>query len=146
MGKKIPHKIKKDVITDWLNGLSRDKVAFKNHISRGSVSNIINAVKAEEIPDIDLLRAVAVDLKRNELTLRTLAHSIRLRKLLDKLHLSEEKVERLLEYLSIFFYRKDGRNIEKILEQLELVYEITIYLDMPLFDMPVKIDKLKAEI
>ena len=146
MANKIPPQIKEGVINDWLSGLSRDSIATKNKISRGSVSNIISAIKAQEIPDIDLLRAVAVELKRNEVTLITSAGSIRLRNLLDKLHLPEEKVEKLLEYLPIFFYRNDDRDIEKFLKQLELVYYITIDLDIPLFDMPLEIDVLKKEV
>ena len=146
MGKIIPAKIKRDVINDWLNGLSRDDIATKNHIARGSVSNIICAVKAQEIPDIDLLRVVAVELKREGLNLTILARSIRLRKMFDKQHISEEKVEKLLEYLPIFFYRNDDRNIETFCKQLELVYELTYDLDIPLFEMPVEIDILKKEI
>jgi|RhiMethySRZTD1v2_1073278.scaffolds.fasta_scaffold1449797_1 transcriptional regulator with XRE-family HTH domain len=146
MAKKIPPIIKSEVLRDWLNGLSRDNIAIKNKISRGSVSNIINAVKAQDIPDIDLLRAVAVELKSNDLTLITLATSIRLRNMVDKLHLPEEKVDKLLEFLPIFFYINDDRDSEKILEQLELVYDITHALDIPLFDMPLKIDILKEEI
>ena len=67
MGKKIPQKVKIDVIRDWLNGLSRDNIATNNHISQGSVSNIIDAIKTQGIPDIDLLRAVAVELKKEGL-------------------------------------------------------------------------------
>ena len=118
MPNEIPPKIKREVITDWLNAISRDDIATKNQIARGSVSNITNAVKAQEIPDIGLLRAVAVELKRNELTLITLARSIRLRKMFDKLRLPEEKVEKLLEYLPIFFYRNEDRNIENFYKQL----------------------------
>ena len=93
MPNEIPPKIKREVITHWLNAISRDDIATKNQIARRSVSNIINAVKTQEIPDIDLLRAVAVELKRNGLTLITLARSIRLRKMFDKLHLPEEKLK-----------------------------------------------------
>ncbi|HKO65188.1 MAG TPA: hypothetical protein VJU13_08290 [Candidatus Nitrosocosmicus sp.] len=146
MANEIPKKIKIEVINDWLSGLSRDNIATKNKISRGSVSSIISAIKTQEILDIDILRAVAVELKRNELTLITLSRSIRLRKLLDKLNLSEEKVEKLMDYLPIFFYRNDDRDIEKFLKQLEIVYDITSDLDIPLFDMPLQIDILKEEI
>ncbi len=146
MGKKIPQKVKIDVITEWLNGLSRDDIATNNHISQGSVSNIIDAVKTQEIPDIDLLRAVAVELKKEGLDLNTFAHSIRLRKMLDNLHLPEDRVEKFLEYLPVFFYKNDDRDIEKFLKQLELVHEMTLNLDVSIFDMPLEIDTLKKEI
>ena len=104
MSKKIPNKIKIKVIREWLNALSRDQIATNNQISEGSVSNIIRAVN-NQIPDIDLLRGVAVELRREGLDLITVAHSIRLRKMLDNLHLPEGRVEKLLEYLPVFFYK-----------------------------------------
>jgi hypothetical protein len=52
----------------------------------------------------------------------------------------------LMDYLPIFFYRNDDRDIEKFLKQLEIVYDITSDLDIPLFDMPLQIDILKEEI
>ncbi len=146
MGKKIPQKVKIVVISEWLDGLSRDDIATNNSISQGSVSNIIETVKTQEIPDIDLLRAIAVELSREKLTLITLARSIRLRKMFDNLHLSEEKVEKLLEYLPVFFYKNDDSNIEKFLKQIEFVYEVTRYLGVSVFDIPEKIEKLETEV
>ena len=66
--------------------------------------------------------------------------------MLDNLHLPEERVEKLLEYLPVFFYKNDDRDIEKFLMQLEFVHEMTTSLDVSIFDMPKEIERLKKEI
>ena len=66
--------------------------------------------------------------------------------MLDNLHLPEDRVEKFLEYLPVFFYKNDDRDMEKFLKQLELVHEMTLNLDVSIFDMPLEIDTLKKEI
>ncbi len=144
MGQKIPKLIK--ILREWLRGVSRDAIAINNQIGYGSVSKIIKAIKDKEIPDIDLLREIALTLKRQNLDVVDFASSMRLRNILNSLDLSEERVERFLEHLSIFFYKSDDRNVEKFLIQLELVHKIAINLDVSIFDMPEKIKKLEAEV
>ena len=66
--------------------------------------------------------------------------------MLDNLGLSEERTEKFLEHLSVFFFKSDDRNVEKFLLQLELVHKIAINLDVSIFDMPKKIKKLEIRI
>jgi hypothetical protein len=47
--------------------MSRDEIAKDNDIGAGTVSSIIRDIE-EEIPDIDLLREVALRLKKNDLS------------------------------------------------------------------------------
>jgi len=79
MGQKVPSAIKEKVINAWLEAKPRNIIADETEISYGSVTNIIAAVKRESIKDIDLLRAVAVLLKKNNLDLTYFASSIRLK-------------------------------------------------------------------
>jgi hypothetical protein len=65
MGQKIPFAIKEKVIDTWLEAKPRNVIADEVDISYGSVSNIIAQTKRDSIKDIDLLRAVAVLLKKN---------------------------------------------------------------------------------
>ena len=146
MGKKIPKQIKIKVLGEWLSGVLRDAIAIDNQIGHGSVSKIIKAIQNVEIPDIDLLREVALTLKRQNLDVIDFANSMRLKNMLDNLGLSEEHIEKFLEHLSVLFYKSDDRNVEKFLIQLELVYKIAINLDVSIFDMPKKIRKLEAEV
>jgi hypothetical protein len=80
MGQKVPSAIKKRVISAWLEGKPRNIIADEIEISYGSVSNIIAQAKRESIKDMDLLRTVAVLLKRNNLDLTQFASAIRLKK------------------------------------------------------------------
>nr|MDQ3984660.1 hypothetical protein [Thermoproteota archaeon] len=62
MPAKIPKSIGEQVLKQWLQGMSRDQIAKDNDVGAGTVSAIIKDAK-QEIPDIDLLRQVALVLK-----------------------------------------------------------------------------------
>ncbi len=63
MGNRIPHHIKTKVLREWLQGISRDKIALDNNISEGSVTGIIQQAKINT-PDMDLLREIALGIKK----------------------------------------------------------------------------------
>src|SRR6476620_4181247 len=111
MGKIIPWQIKKQVLLDWLKGLSRDNIAYKNQISGGTVSAIVKYFRSQ-IPDIDLLREVAIALRKKNLGLYEFARSMRLRNMLDYYELPEERIEKFLEHLCVFFYKHDDKKFE----------------------------------
>ncbi len=146
MGGRIPPLIKTAVIMNWLTGMPRDNIGINNQLSSGSVSSIIQEFKNKEIPDMDLLRGVAVSLKRDDLDLVQFASSMRLKKQLDNLGLSEERIEKFLEYLAVFFYKNDDRNVERFLLQLESVYEMVMKLGVSIYDLVEEIDNKKAEL
>jgi len=146
MGRRIPPLIKTAVLKQWLKGVSRDNIAINNQIASGSVSSIIQEFKNKDIPDIDLLREVGVALKKEDLDLIHFASSMRLRKMLDNLDLPEERIEKFLEHLCVFFYKDDDRNVEKFLLQLESVYEMAVNLDVSIYDIAEEVDKKKAEL
>jgi hypothetical protein len=96
MGSRVPPRLKKKILQEWLQGISRDRIALNNKISTGTVTNIIKQSKAAVL-DIDLLREVALILRRVNLGLGHFASSIRLKRVLNKFGLSEGKVESMLE-------------------------------------------------
>ena len=55
MGNRIPNQIKTKVLREWLQGISRDKIASDNNIGEGSVTGITQQAK-NNIPDLNLLR------------------------------------------------------------------------------------------
>jgi uncharacterized coiled-coil DUF342 family protein len=145
MGVRIPQLLKIKVLNQWLKGVSRDSIAINYQISGGSVSAIIQDFKNKDIPDIDLLRGVAVELRNKDLELNQFASSMRLRKMLDNLDLPEERIEKFLEHLCVFFYKDDDRNVEKFLSQLESVSEMAISLDTSIYDILGELDKKRIE-
>ena len=146
MGARIPYSLKIKVLNYWLDGMSRDNIAINEQIASGSVSRIIQEFKVTEIPDVDLLRGVALRLKRQNFDLIQFASSMRLRKMLDNLELPEDRIEKFLEYLCVFFYKHDDKNPEQFLLQLELVYKMATSLDLSIYDILGDIDKKREEL
>src|SRR5689334_19850668 len=65
----IPDIIKSKVISQWLQGLSRDTIAQDNNISTGAVSNITNDWSiALGKPEADAFRELAKSLNFSDLT------------------------------------------------------------------------------
>ena len=106
MGQRIPHSLKKTVIKEWLQGLSRDTISSNNGIGGGTVSRIIQEAKMN-MPDIVLLREVAVKLKKENLDINHFASSVRLKKILDRLGLAEENVELLIEQVNTYCFKHE---------------------------------------
>ncbi len=76
---KLPPQIKIKVLKLWLEGNSRNKIARILDIGAGSVSGIIQNTRLA-MNDIDMLRAVAEDLNREEVDIYTFASAINLKR------------------------------------------------------------------
>jgi hypothetical protein len=63
-------------VDEWLFGIPSNMIATCNGIGYGSVFRIIESFKSK-IPDLDLLRAVAVMIKQEDLSLNDVASGIR---------------------------------------------------------------------
>jgi hypothetical protein len=59
------------------------------------------------MPDIDLLREVAVKLKKENLDINDFASSVRLKKILNRLGLTEEKLELLIEQVNTYCFKHE---------------------------------------
>jgi hypothetical protein len=105
-GRKNTQDNKKRVIMQWLYGISRDQIAKANQIWAGTVSAIIKQYKLEEQQkkeyaaddnfEFDLIRELAVMLKREGVDVNTFASSIRLQRKLEEKGLNEEQIESLM--------------------------------------------------
>ena len=144
LGNKIPHIIKNKVLGGWLRGLSRDSIAIENNIGYGSVSGIIDQFRVE-ISDFDLLRAVSTDLRKNGLDPYQIGDSIRLKRKLDKVRLSEEKIENILEQINIHCFQ-EGIETEQFFVQIDEVTQIANNLDISIYEIPESIERDKREI
>jgi chromosome segregation ATPase len=140
MGFATPYSIKVKVIEEWIQGLSRDKICQNNGIGTGTVTSILQQVKTN-IADIDLLRGLALKIKKENLDLNYFASTVRLKKVMDELEISEEKVESLLEEINTHCFKKEIDSKEFV-SKIDEVSKLVNTLDVSLFNIPSYIDKM----
>jgi transcriptional regulator with XRE-family HTH domain len=140
----VPKSIKQRVIKQWLLGMSRDEVAKDNDIGAGTVSSIIKDAK-QEIPDIDLLREVALVLKKYDLDLSVFAPSIRIKNKLDEMGLNEDQIDSLIDNANIHCFKR-GLTGEEYFNIVDKVCALTDNLEMPLDELPNHIMQQELEL
>ncbi len=146
MGSKIPRAIRLQVLYGLVSGKSHEDISSCTGISVGTVSNILQECRKGIITDIDLLRSVTVDMKKQGIGLNDLAFSLRLRNMLNVLGLPEEKVEKFLQALSIYNYKNDIEDPTKIISDIVKVSEYVARLEVSVFDIIDYIEKKKTEL
>ena len=134
MPAKIPKSIREQVIKQWLQGMSRDQIAKVNDIGAGTVSAIIKDSK-QEIPDIDLLREVALVLKKNDFDLFVIASSIRIKNKLDEMSLNEDQIDSLIDNGNIHCFKR-GLSAEEFVNTINKVSALSESIGMPLDQLP----------
>jgi hypothetical protein len=96
----IDSHVKKQVITQWLSGDSRDKIATDNGIGAGTVSNIIiEWKKGVEDSDYESVRELAIYSKKEGSDLSRTATSIRLNNYIQKLGANQDQIESFIANL-----------------------------------------------
>jgi transcriptional regulator with XRE-family HTH domain len=144
MKPKVPQYIKQKVIRQWLQGIARDQIAKDNGIGTGTVSAIIKDAK-KDIPDIGLLREIALVLKSNDLDLSIFASSIRLQKRLDEMGLNEDQIESLIENINTYCF-KLGLTFEEFINIIDRISTLSKKLGMSVEQLPNHITQGKFEL
>ncbi len=139
MGNRIPHQIKTKVLREWLQGISRDKIALDNNIGEGSVTGIIQQAKINT-PDMDLLRETALKIRNENIDVNYFASSVRLNKKLNRLGLTEDKIEKLLDEINIYCYSYQ-RDEKEFVSNIDEVFNLASSLDISPYDIPSYINK-----
>jgi hypothetical protein len=139
MGNRIPHQIKTNVLREWLQGISRDKIALDNNIGKGSVTGITQQAK-NNILDLDLLREIAQGIKKENMDLSHFASSFRLNKRLSRLGLTEDRIERLLDEINNYCYRYQ-RDEKEFVSNIDEAFNLAFSLDISPYDIPSYINK-----
>jgi transcriptional regulator with XRE-family HTH domain len=145
MEAKIPKSIREQVIKQWLQGTSRDQIAKDNDIGAGTVSSIIKNIKQKDNPDIDLLREVAILLKKEELDLDVFACSIRIKKKMDEMGINEDHIESLIENINIHCFKR-GLTAEEFINTINKVSASSENLGMPVDQLPNYITQQELEL
>jgi hypothetical protein len=83
MGAKVPNPIKVEVIRKWLEGKSREQIVNEVGIGAGTVSSILKENRQND-PPFDLMREVAVKLRRQGDSVESFAPLVRCREILRK--------------------------------------------------------------
>jgi hypothetical protein len=105
--------IKQRVIAQYLQGVSRDKIAADNGIGTGTVSNIIDEWKQRvQDSDYESIRELSVFCKKQGITLNALASCIRLNKYIQSWGSNESILESLIANLANYPDRDPAKLIE----------------------------------
>jgi hypothetical protein len=148
MRPKIPEPVRRNVIGQWLHGISRDEVAKNNDIGAGTVSAIIKEAMQED-PEFDLQRQVALSLKKeNNLDTKSFASLFRIRnKLIKEMGLNndekskievqeiEHKIELLILNLAVFCFKR-GFSIEEFIDVIENISSLEHKTKIPIEQLP----------
>jgi hypothetical protein len=158
LGKRIPNEIKNKVLDSWLFGIPSNVIATCNGIGYGSVFRIIDSFKSK-IPDLDLLRAVAVMIKQEGLSLNEVASGIRIKNFLEQMGSSEIEMERLLTEIDIHSFKTNQTfsNFVKEIHEIHLfasglgisihqVYDYVEHQKKELRTLQIELDKIKSSI
>jgi predicted transcriptional regulator len=102
----IPHYLKIKVLREYLEGIKREQIAKNNGISTGAVSMIVDEFR-KDIPDIDKLREMAVQIKASGYDLNDYFRAIRHINHVKKLGLTEEKSEKIIEEFHEYAFKNN---------------------------------------
>lgn len=146
MAKIIPRPIKSKVIEQWLEGIPRDVIARNNGIGAGTASEIIKTLRqGRGMPDIDLLRQVAVKVRKEGFQLLKFAIVVRLSNFLDRIRISEEQMEDMMEDLSANCF-KLGIAIEDFVSIRIEIKNMAAKVGIPIEDLSPYINKKSEEL
>ena len=154
MGRKIPRPIRLQVIRAWLDGKSRDKIAQELGMSKGAVSGIIEDLRKDD-PQFDLLREVAVKLKKQNLDIQSFAPLVRLYEVLkekglltdeqESLDMVQNRMEALIVALEVFCF-KERLSVEDFVSRVTNMYNTADNLGIPIQRFPSYVTELKDRI
>jgi hypothetical protein len=144
LGKRIPSEIKTNVLDSWLFGIPCNTIALCNGIGYGSVFRIIESFKSK-IPDLDVLRAVSVEIKQEGLTLNDVALGIRIKSFLEQMGSSEMEMEKLLQEIDIHSF-KTNQTFSDFVKQIHEIHRFASGLGISIHQVYDYVEHKKREL
>ena len=140
---QITDDMKDEVIRLYLQGLSRNDIARTCGVGEGTVSNVIDEWKRSlDIPDVQSLRDLAVNLKRYGIDAAQCAQGFRILNTMKKLGVNQNQVESFLD--EVYEYcQRIGLVPQDIASNLEAL--INLSKDIPFSKIPDHIKEKKKE-
>jgi hypothetical protein len=140
MPSAIGTQVKQQVISQWLSGVSRDRIAADNNLGAGTVSNIINEwKKGIEDSEYDSLRELAVYSKKEGFGLSHIAASIRLSNYIQKLGANQDQIESFIANLA------NSPEPEKLIDVANQVAQLSRSESIPLEDLEKHVKQKEVE-
>lgn len=139
----IDSAVRKTVISQWLSGSSRDRIAADNNIGAGTASNFIAEFKkGVQNSDYDSVRELAIHCKKEGFgSIANFTQALRIKKFLEGLGFDlrdkEESVENLMSTLAM---QSEPTKL------IEVAGQITQILDVPLSELKEHIKTKQAEL
>jgi len=122
----------------WLSGETRKNIAVECGIGAGSVTNIINEwSQGLESSEYEPMRELAVELKKEGLTIAELASIYRHHNYVKKFGADELQIESLIENLLV---GAQSLPQEKIIDLVNMLFEFSESESIPLTELPVFIN------
>ena len=131
------------MLYQWIQRISRDKIAENNDIGRGTVTNIIEQFKTN-VPDIDLMRETSLQIKKEDIGIFSFAASLRLRRLLEDLEITEDQIENFLEEINIYCFKQQITPKDFILK-IKQVSNLAMDLQTPIHKLPSFVNQLSVQ-
>ena len=133
----IDPEIKKQAITQYLQGVSRDRIATDNGVGTGTVSNIIDEwKKGMQDSDYESVRDLAIHCKKEGVSLGDLISAVRIKNYIKQLGaLHEERVEQFIARCA------NSQDPQKLVDVLDKIGHI----DVPLEELEEHIKLKQAE-
>ncbi len=129
----------------WLSGISRDLIARTVGIGCGSVSRIIDEIRSKEVPDLDLLRAIAVKIKSEGLDSTAVASHIRFSNTLEQMGLPEKDLEMLILHIESHCF-KTNQNIHDFVVAVNENFKFASELGVSISEVSDSIEHKKQEL
>jgi DNA repair ATPase RecN len=129
----------------WLLGISRDLIARSVGIECGSVSRIIDEIRSKEVPDLDLLRAIAKKIKGEGLDWTAVASYTRFSNTLEQIGLSEKDLEILILHIESHCF-KTNQNIHDFVDAVNENFKFASELGVSIYEVFDSIEHKKQEL
>jgi hypothetical protein len=113
MSEQIPERIKRRFYIYYLKGDLITKICRRVGISRSSSYNLIDDLKKTD-PNFPLMRALAVNLKRNGSDLGKYAASLRIHEILEEFGIDQLSGEKLLKEVVVECYKENWKPFDAI--------------------------------
>jgi len=122
----INEQTRKQVIHQWISGDTRDKIAIDNDIGEGTVSSIVNGWKRGlEGSEYESVRELAVQSKKQGISLSDLASHFRLYEIIKKSGANEDQIESFISNCTISGAGVEVLPPEKIVDLVNQLFNIS---------------------